>query len=189
MLRSKCLFVGLVVIMTGCERTPPTTPRGADEPNFRVLKLFGGQAGWSPIARRTRVEAFRVDPNWQGESDPEKAAEEHDRKFAGYSILSGPIDVEKKTANALAMILADPATYDWESAKGCEFQPGVGIRFIAADSSTEILFCFSCDELQILRDGKSVGHEDTDTARAELVEIVKKIFPDDKVIQGLDANG
>lgn len=190
MFRTTHLLVGLLVIgllcLSGCEKTSTSvnTPLGAEEPNGQVLELFGGQPGWIPIAVRTRVEAFRIDPIMKGESEPEEG-EEKELLFAGYPILSGPINVDKKMADALALILADSDTYAWDVAKACEFEPGVGIRFVGVDSSTEILLCFSCDELQIVRDGKRVGHEDTDSARGHLIKIVQNIFPDDKIIQGL----
>lgn len=187
MLRITYLLLGLV-FLCGCgSKSPSSTkaPIGADELDGQVLELFGGQAGWKPLAEPVRVEAFRVKPFRLGQGPDPEAVSEDSLKFAEYPIISGPVEVDEETARKLARILADSKAYGWDFAKSCEFMPGVGFRFVGADSTTEILFCFSCDEMRIVHNGKQVGHEDTDAVRTALVKAVQKIFPDDKVVQGL----
>jgi hypothetical protein len=106
-------------------------------------------------------------------------------EFGGAEVLSGPIAVAEDDARLLASILRDPKTYSWESAKGCKFDPGVAIRFAGGTSTTDVVFCFHCDEIQIYRDGKRVGGEDIDNARSRLAAIMQHIFPDDQEIQKL----
>ena len=160
-------------------KTAPQKPLDA-----RIVKLFGGQEGWKPLKDPVRVEAFRVDP-YASLKDSGDSDDESTKEFAGFKITAGPVKVDEKTATKLMQTLSQPDIYGWDFAKGCEFSPGVGVRFVGADSTTELLFCFSCDEFRIVRDGKRVGGEDTDGARTALVNIAKAIFPKDKVIQGL----
>lgn len=180
------------LLFCGCsESSPVSNPLHpapalkASELDSRVLKLFGGAEGWKPLADPVRVEAFRVDPVSRGEKTDPDSTNLEQQQFAGYPILSGPTVVDQETAQSLARTLSRPSTYGWDFAKGCEFSPGVGIRFVGSSATMELLFCFSCDEFKIVRDGKTVGHEDTDGARTALVNIARKIFPDDKEIQNL----
>lgn len=178
--------VGLFSV--GCGETKPDSKPNAttQKPlDARVVKLFGGQEGWKPLASPVRIEAFRVDPYSGLDEGDAKSDTEPAKEFAGYPITAGPVEVDEKTAEKLMQTLSRANIYGWDFAKGCEFSPGVGIRYVGAESTTEILFCFSCDELRIVRDGKRVGAEDTDGARTALVNIAKSIFPKDKAIQKL----
>ena len=62
----------------------------------------------------------------------------------------------------------------------------MAIHFTDKTGSTDVLLCFSCDEMAVVRDGKRVGGEDTDSARKKLVAIAKKLLPDDTAIKELD---
>lgn len=191
-MRTTLLLAGLLCCI-GCGDVADSQPPGTNSPSdtqkpldARVLKLFGGQQGWEPLAHPVRVEAFRLEPYGRSGDDAADTTTEPVREFGGFPIRSGPVEVDQKTAGRLMQTLSRQDIYGWDFAKGCEFTPGVGIRYVGRDSTTEILFCFSCDELQIVRDGKHVGAEDTDGARTELVHIAQAIFPEDKVIQGLE---
>lgn len=166
----------------GSNKKNPASQKPLDA---RIVKLFGGQEGWKPLKNPVRVEAFRVDPYGSRDAVDKNSDDEPVKEFAGFKITAGPVKVDEKTAKKLMQTLSQPDIYGWDFAKGCEFSPGVGIRYVGADSTTELLFCFSCDEFRIVRDGKRIGGEDTDGARTALVNIAKSIFPKDKVIQGL----
>ena len=71
--------------------------------------------------------------------------------------------------------------------KGCEPIFGVRLEFTQGDKAVDLFFCFECDILAVYFGGKPVGSEDFDTMRPQLVEIAQKVFPEDKVIQGLKA--
>jgi hypothetical protein len=142
-----------------------------------VNKLFGGPDGLKPILEPEKVEAYRVArPTAAGEPLPGALRVE---------MVSGPVVVDDKTVRELAAILKSPATYDWDSSKGCIFDPGVMFRFIGEESSTEVVFCFSCNELQVYRNGQRGKGEDFDNARGRLASIMKRVFPDDEEIQKL----
>jgi len=139
--------------------------------------MFGGQHALDVMQQPKTVEAFRV--------DSQLANAEKRKEIGGYKILSGPVEVSLEHAQTLAKILADPKSYHWEFAKGCVFSPGVAIRFQSEGATTDILFCFSCDEVAFCQDGKIIGGEDFDDQRGPILDIIKKIFPQDPEIQAL----
>jgi hypothetical protein len=176
-----------VALIGGCNLLASSKPL-----DQRVLTLFGGQQNIDPVVKPARVEAFRVASARAQPADAEgatgNAADANDapQKIADWPITAGPLVVDAQTTAELSAILTNPDTYLWDSAKGCEFDPGVALRFTDDAGSTEILLCFSCDEMAVARSGKRIGGEDTDNARKKLVAIAKRLFPDDATIQALD---
>lgn len=153
---------------------------GCGEHDSRVVGLFGGEDALSVVLAPEDVQAFRIESP-SVSNDEEAAATE----IGGYPVTAGPIDVDDSAAKELAVMLRNPGTYDWPSAKGCTFEPGVAVRFTGPSGTIDVLLCFSCDELKILRNGRIVGGEDFDNARPRLLAIVKRLFPDDAAIQSL----
>jgi hypothetical protein len=58
------------------------------------------------------------------------------------------------------------------------------MRFRKNDSELGLLFCFTCDQLFIAF-GEHKRLVDTDPARAALLNAMKRVFPQDKIIQSL----
>lgn len=145
--------------------------------DWRVSSLYGGATSIQVLREPQKVEAFRIDPARRATQDEARVGE--------YPVTSGPVAVDAATAAELSSILLDAATYDWLSAKGCEFTPGVGLRFVRDASRVEIALCFECDELMVFRMERRVGMEDFDAARPRLVAVAKRLFPDDAKIQAL----
>ncbi len=167
----------VLIVVAGCMAA--TKPGSVD---VRVRDLFGGEANVAPVLKPAKVEAFRVaSARIQPAGDAVAT-----KKIGDWPITSGPITVDAKTAAELTAVFSNPATYDWDSAKGCEFDPGVAFRFTDESGSTDVLLCFSCDEMAVVRGGKRIGGEDTDSARQKLVAIAKRLFPQDEAIQALD---
>jgi hypothetical protein len=169
MIRFAANFAALLILSTGCKDTDP-----------QVASLYGGEATFEAIKSAKSIEAVRID------------AKKHDEKLAnsetailGYPITSEPVKLTPEQIKTLAAILADPGTYRFDRAKGCEFLPGVALRTTAGKQPVVILICFGCDELGIYLGGKRVGHEDFDDARGKLVALAKQIFPKDEEIQKL----
>ena len=144
-----------------------------------VESLYGGADGLAAIQTPERVTAYRVIR--PGILKYIRAPE----MIAGYEITSGPVDVDAATAADLGAVLADDSIYDWERAKGCEFEPGVALRFAKAGSDLDVLFCFSCDELAAFRGTRRVGIEDFDVARPRLLALVQRVFPGDEQLRAL----
>lgn len=157
------------VVFTGCS---------SDQKLPLASSLFGAR-GYESLRHPVEVEAYRIKPIVG-------ALRARQKDIGNYPIISGPAKVESKSQKDLQRILSSSLTYSWFSAKSCEFQPGVAVRFIGKESITDVLFCFSCNELKINVDGSRVGGEDFDKRRAELVAIVKRVFPNDGVVQKLE---
>jgi hypothetical protein len=170
--RSLVIVIALIVIALGAAaffyfRTDP-----------RVEKLFGGKNNLLVVTSPTRVQAYRIKPlNEQADSGVPN--------IFGYPIISGPIDVGSNSAQRIGNILASSSTYEWGTVKRCAFMPGVALTFTRDDEQVTVLFCFSCYELGVVVDGKRVGHEDFDSQRKNLLEVMKHLFPADKEIQAL----
>jgi len=140
-------------------------------PSARVRDLLGGDTFPEPGAR---VTAYRID------GMREKGGE----TLHGYPVLAGPVAVDAASQDELRAVLTDDRTYLWDIAKACEFLPGVLVRSEGKET-VDVLFCFSCDELEVHRGAKKVGHEDFDPRRADLVRIAQRLFPDDPAIAKL----
>ena len=183
------LLVACVFVLSGCTRDPSSPPKtvhgdGTDDPG--VLELFGGQEGLRPVISSIHVEAFRIDSiRFSLDSiDPFRSSAIRS-SIAGYPIIGGPAPVDSKTAEDLALILRNVRSYEWDGGKGC-FEPGVAVRFTGKSSTTEVIFCFKCDRLEIFRRDKRIGQEEFDNARRPLVAIMKRVFPNDDAIRNLN---
>lgn len=145
----------------------------------RVKDVYGGEVNWAAVETPEKVTAYRV-------IRPGILKYVHaPETIGGFEITDGPFEVDAVTVAELRTILADDSIYDFERAKGCEFDPGVALRFAKAGAVVDVLFCFSCDELAAYDGTKRVGGEDFDRARPRLLAIVKRLFPKDEKLQGL----
>lgn len=148
-------------------------------PDWRIVQLYGGGGSVEALQAPTLVEAFRIAPDAVG-PDPDY------ERVGLHRVTAGPVVVDEATSSELSSILLDPDSYDWQRAKGCEFRPGVGVRYTRDVSRVDLALCFECDELTIHRQGRRVGVEDFDDVRPQLVSIVKRVFPNDPEIQSLE---
>lgn len=163
------LALVLLLLVAGCNGTG----------SARVTALLGGDAAYRLIVEAGAAEsvtAYRLDP-MGGAADA--------RRLHGYAVTAGPIDVDEQSRGELASVLSSDGTYLWDIAKACEFMPGVLIRYQGGGETVDVLLCFSCDELEVYRAGKEVGHEDFDPRRADLVRVAKSLFPQDEAIAKL----
>ena len=123
--------------------------------------------------------AYRVDDSYPDEGKNREVPSLH-----GYSILS---DAEALTFGArqkLSSIIENPNTYfRYEVPPDCLFRPGIAFRFKDKKTKVDLLVCFSCSELRYYMDGKVVGQRFFKSKK--LLSLVKKLFPDDEIIQSL----
>jgi hypothetical protein len=156
--------ISLLLLALACSHAPPK----------RVRDLLGG----GTIAEGdARVTAYRID----GFARSSGA----DKSLHGYPVLAGPVDVDETAREILHDVLLDDDTYLWEIEKACEFLPGVLLRY-EGEQTVDVLFCFSCDELEVYRGDTKTGHEDFDPRRADLVRVAKRLFPGDPAIAKLE---
>ena len=127
-----------------------------------------------------KVEAFRV-KNRVFDSQEEV---DNPGPLGGYPIVAGPVEVNAKVASEFHDVLRDQNSYEWEMFKDCEFDPGVAIRFTGKSDVTEVIICFHCGQLVIVHGGKRHSPPDLGSSQTKLLELVQRIFPNDKEIRG-----
>jgi hypothetical protein len=88
----------------------------------RVTEFLGERAA-RVLAAPDRVEVFRVGPMWEKKPN--------DPAFAGYPQRATGKEQGAEYARELASVLKDDRSYDWDFAKACEFDPGVGYRVLS----------------------------------------------------------
>lgn len=176
MIRLAATAVLASLALLGLAEDPPK-----ERPSEKLRGWMSARAAKILNAAR-RTECFRV--------FPEKPNEPMGKECGGYPIMSQEKDRDEKFTARLVEILFDDKTYDFEKAKKCKFEPGVGYRLWADKEWVDVTLCFSCDEVEISHKSPemrelSAAHEDFDAARAALVKMAKEAFPEDKEIQGL----
>jgi hypothetical protein len=173
--------LALAIATVGLPLLSACAARGPSGLVQRVETLLGGPASTALILGTTKPDtrvAFRIDGTSERDGKPGE-------RIHLWRVLGGPIPVGDAAAQRIATVLSDDGTYDWERAKACEFSPGVVVRYTSGTDTTDVLFCFACEELAIYRNDARVGQEDFDNARDELASVMKSLFPDDPAIQGL----
>ncbi|MDB4816610.1 hypothetical protein OAG93_00200 [bacterium] len=133
----------------------------------------------SDLRNATICEVYRVDDSY-----PNGRQLVNGEPLHGYGILSKPIPLPKRLREELLRVLTDAKTYNRHSVPlDCLFRPGVAFRFIDGSTKVDLLVCFICNELRYYMDCHIVGESYFQSE--ELLELTKKIFPDDKKIQSL----
>jgi len=148
----------------------------------RVEMLYGGSGAYDLVAGNSRsgsIDAYKINGRDGATGDAGNG------EISGYAIVGETAEVGDTHAAALGRILAHDATYLWDISKACEFRPGVAVRWERRSTTVDVLFCFSCDELEIYVDDDPVGGEDFDPRRAEILRIVKQLFAGDPEIQAI----
>jgi hypothetical protein len=145
-----------------------------------LVKLFGGVRNMEIVGNPTRVEAYRL-------GDPPGGLPLKDYVSPlDYPTVSAAIRVPPTFATAMSKSLVDDETYEWDLAKACGYPVyGVRVKFIRGADHLDVYFCFKCDDLAVVRDGKQLGSGDFHSRRVVFVRAVKRLFPDDEVIQSL----
>jgi hypothetical protein len=144
-----------------------------------VAELYG-EATVDALKSVDRVEWFRIDPKTRGVGDG----------IEGYRVVTvGPV-VRPPESRELIDVLKNNGTYRWGAASGCKPMPGVAARLRADAFKLFVIFCFECDELQVVLRGTG-GHEMNNVrhnflpGRPALVRLAKAAFPKDRAIQSM----
>ena len=133
----------------------------------------------SDLSKATICEANRVDDSY-----PNEQKLKNDGNLHGYTVISDAIPLSEKSRNELSRILKNANTYIRHSVPiDCLFRPGVAFRFTDGNTKVDLLVCFSCNELRYYMDCHIVGESYFQSK--ELLELTKKLFPDDKKIRSL----
>lgn len=155
------LHVGLIVSMTlisGCPKWPgPTGPA-------RVTTMMGGEKGYElvRIPALARVEVYQLG----------KATPATEKAIGGWEIASGPTAMTDERLKRLSDLLCAETTYDFAIAKGCEFKPDVALRFAGVKKTIDLLFCTTCNEVQVYEGDKRIGGAYYDPREKDVEEAV-----------------
>jgi hypothetical protein len=171
-------FLLSLVLLSACQAHDPNHPSWDAE-----VGAFLGSDRIERMETSTEVRALRVDGSFQ--------TERGDREIAsGFPIdVEGPLLTAEQRERFLTLA-RDSDHYLFDLAKGCEFMPGVALRFDGPAGRLEVLLCFSCDEWAFAipaPDGEldSWEIEDSDPARAELIRLARELFPRDEALSKL----
>jgi hypothetical protein len=138
------------------------------------------------LSGATRVECFRIDPRTADKGDGKPDAKQID----GYPITSTGKEQGREFAGKLSAALKDEKSYGPPAR--CFF-PGVGFRAWKGKESVDVVICYMCSNLYVVArdaEGKQIaqtGLSGFKENRAAFVQLAKVAFPDDPVIQKLDA--
>jgi hypothetical protein len=116
-------------------------------------------------------------------SDPTSGAKKEN--LEGYAIVKKGKMLNADQVKRLQSVVFDVNTYDFNSAKRCQFVPYVGFIFEKAGKQSHALFCFTCNEVSYGRDGKQGNLEDFDPARKEILALARELFPTDPNLAAL----
>ena len=143
----------------------------------RRVAEFLGEEVVNTIRTPDRVASIRIDGGLDERGKPGE-------KVADFPIIANGPDLTADQVRELQSLIFDATNYEFDSAKGCEFMPGVVFRFEKGSDLVDVLLCFSCDEWAFLRNG-NWKIEDNDRARSRLLALAKAAFPDDAVLAKL----
>ncbi len=93
-------------------------------------------------------------------------------------------DLSFDQAQELEKILLNEKNFDASLIKDCGFFPGPVFRFIDQNQIVDVLLCFQCDEIRVLRyqgagiEPLAVSLGFSTETRNQLLEFVRKIFPE-----------
>ena len=122
---------------------------------------------------------YRLEDSYPGSDHAKKGASLH-----GYSILSGPIDLSIENQKALHSIIESRSTYIEHAVPvDCSFLPGVAFCFADKQTRVDLLVCFTCSELRYYLNGEVFWQSYFNPNK--LKNFVKKLFPEDGMIQSL----
>jgi len=96
------------------------------------------------------------------------------------------LNVSTNLARRLSQVLLNEKSYEFSNSStgSCVLQPIVAITYSDGKRDVDVYFCFDCTVLVVKSQTKEVGNR-FGPSRAELVQIIKEIFPDDSQIQSL----
>jgi len=148
-----------------------------------VENFFGNKDNYSMIFEADKATVYRIHSPKDSENperpDLHRAGKVYEYTVGESSSLSGD------TMEKFRELITNPRIDDPDSAKGCIPNYGIRVRYQKGDNTIDINLCFECD-MMVASDGKKViGSSDFDSIHANLVSLIKPLFPQDKIIQKL----
>ena len=134
----------------------------------------------SPSNPQATCVVYRLEDSYPREGEVTKS-----EFLYGYSIISGPIDLDLEDRKDLHSIIETKKTYIEHAVPvDCSFLPGVAFRFNDNQNRLDLLVCFTCSELRYYLNGEVFWQ--SYFKPNELKDFVKKLYPKDAKIQSLN---
>tara|TARA_B100000686_G_C16712981_1_gene930306 strand:- start:904 stop:1416 length:513 start_codon:yes stop_codon:yes gene_type:complete len=168
----KCILLTItVVLLAACD--------AKNNMQWTNEKIKPALALASDLSKATICEVYRVDDSY-----PNKQKLQNSEKLHGYTIISKAISLSEQSKNALSKTLNNANTYIRHSVPiDCLFRPGIAFCFTDEKIKVDLLVCFSCNELRYYLNDQIAG--ESYFKSRDLLDLTKKLFPDDKEIQSL----
>jgi len=121
--------------------------------------------------------------------NPEKEEKDSAKRVYIYAKIGNPVGLSRKQKNKLIEILENRKSYSFDSTvKNCTFFPDVAFQLSKKEGKKvkkmNVFVALYCDVWMIQHDSTEI-YEDSDSARVEIVKLLKDIYPNDKYIQQL----
>ena len=114
---------------------------------------------------------YRLEDSYPGSDEAKK-----EKYLHGYSIHSGPIDLEYRESKRSSFNNREKKTYIEHAVPvDCSFLPGVAFRFNDNQNRLDLLVCFTCSELRYYLNGGVFWQSYFNPN--ELKDFVKKLYP------------
>ena len=169
-LASLLLLVTLIALALGSYRAWQIASERAE-----LTSIFGGEEGMAILVKPDKVEAYRLG---------KPTGPHHSIDLKDYPTISPPVAISTADLETLQRLFTGRSSFR-HYYKACIPTYGVRLDFNRGNKELHILFCLECESLDCWLDGKLVGGADFDPVNADLVRIVKSIFPNDTDIQAL----
>jgi hypothetical protein len=177
----RCVAVLVFVAAHGCN---PSLPDKTPMTPGTLIDVFGSNETIDSILSANDSQAFRLDPSEEPIDNLHGPIHRPEWKVDDYPVQSGPDRVASKLQEQLSQVVADLSIYEFEPV-GCRPDFGYRVQFLKKTLSVDILFCFNCKILMVYVDGKSVGGGCFVYDDGRVLNVMKKIFADDQLIQTL----
>jgi len=139
----------------------------------RSVRSFLGEERLRALVSAERVRAYRIDGR-----GATPGAESSGERVGSFPVLEGPVDLDADLVHQIRTLAAKEESYDFASAKGCEFRPGFALELVSPkERPLFVLVCFECDEWAFLREGARVTEDLSREARAAFEKIARTSFP------------
>lgn len=158
-----------------------------EEHAFSFDTLYGSAAAFATLKAPERVEVYRISPFVDSDLAPGA------RTILGHEVLSGPAVPAPAARDEFVALFADKNSFSDRPLCGSE--PGVLLRASSGTTTVDVLFCFKCRDVVIVRNDEKQAAFDpgmdgikvsmTPESGRKFLRAFQELFPDDKELQGV----
>jgi hypothetical protein len=155
---------------------------------FSFVTLYGSRAAYETVKFPKRLEVYRISSllSW-----PQAGR----KTILGHEVLSGPVVPPDKTREELVSLFTAKDTF--RSRPTCGREPGVLLRAISGKVTVDLLFCFKCTDVDIVRNDKRAATSSplgdrnaiqvsmTPTSVREFLRLFQSMFPKDEELKDI----